>query len=95
MCALPCCVLQMTLKSSCSQTAFPLLSLCGSGIAVDLSVSLLRTEEEMKRGRKGKRELGSLLSFLYPNPTVIVPISAVGSSVISQHQHRLHLYRLA
>lgn len=64
---------------------------------MDPSASLLRTEEEMKRGRKGKRELGrdSLLSFLYPNPTVIVPIRAVGSSVISQHQHRLHLYRLA
>lgn len=62
--ALPGCVLQMTLKSSCSQTAFPCLSLrgnseecdhCGSVPAVCVSAGERGREEGRKERGKGGR----------------------------------------
>lgn len=87
--ALPGCVLQMTLKSSCSQTALPRLSLrsnseewdcCGS----DLAVCWRRGEQMKGRGKEernggGQREHGFLWSLsltfqsLFPNSSLFVP----------------------
>ncbi len=60
--ALPSCVLQMTLKSSCSQTALPPLSLRSNSEEWDCRgsdlFSLLKREEQMKGGRREERNGG-------------------------------------
>lgn len=77
--ALPGCVLQMTLKSSCSQTAFPCLSLrgnseecdrCGSVPAVCVSAG----ESGREEGRE-TRACSFSLTFpsLLPNSLIFIP----------------------